>query len=337
MFNHYIKIPYEVIKSKDLNATDKLILGITQLYAIKTGFAFFTNGKVASILNITTRTVVSSIAKLKKFKMINVFFRDGKRFIKPLYGCKGNYIKVPVTILESKELTMNEKIALSTILFYSQKVPIKKSLIQKIIGLNYKTILKIFNSLVIKDFLKDIDGSHIINKDKIDIENLSEDKEVKKNIELFIIQEEGKKIIEEEGVKIENKDERDGGDGGDSFDSKELDDNIYICPTNGEQVGRDKIRITKDKIKLMNEVISFLNETCGTRYILDAMCKHLLNKILKNFTVYDIKKVIYYKKRMWGHTEKCIYLRPKTLFGANFISYLNEADLFLNYENRGVL
>ena len=47
----------------------------------------------------------------------------------------------------------------------------------------------------------------------------------------------------------------------------------------------------------------------------------------EGFTVEDFYKVIDNKYKEWNGTDRAIYLRPETLFGTKFESYLNQKEL----------
>lgn len=76
----------------------------------------------------------------------------------------------------------------------------------------------------------------------------------------------------------------------------------------------------------IREIIDCLNSKAGTRYR-DATKKtqQLISaRLNEGFTVDDFKAVIDSKVKDWLHDEKMSkYLRPETLFGSKFESYLN--------------
>lgn len=76
------------------------------------------------------------------------------------------------------------------------------------------------------------------------------------------------------------------------------------------------------------EIISYLNSVLGTNYKPDTKeTVVLIRARLKKFTVEDFKTVIDKKYQEWGKDEKmCKFLRPETLFGTKFESYLNQPD-----------
>lgn len=96
------------------------------------------------------------------------------------------------------------------------------------------------------------------------------------------------------------------------------------------------IKIFKDNNKLNNKenkedniyikIVDYLNEKAGTEYKSTTPATQTLIKARLNekFTFEDFKTVIDKKSKSWLGTDFAKYLRPKTLFGTNFESYLNE-------------
>ena len=81
-----------------------------------------------------------------------------------------------------------------------------------------------------------------------------------------------------------------------------------------------------DKDKDYIEIIDYLNLKAGTNYKASTKntksCIHA--RMQEGFTVEDFKKVIDIKCADWMGTEWEKFLRPQTLFGTKFESYLNE-------------
>jgi uncharacterized phage protein (TIGR02220 family) len=79
----------------------------------------------------------------------------------------------------------------------------------------------------------------------------------------------------------------------------------------------------------VEQIVDYLNEKCGKKYKKDnKQTKLLINaRIKEEFTVEDIKKVIQKKCNEWMGTEMEKYLRPQTLFGNKFESYLNQSEI----------
>lgn len=73
-------------------------------------------------------------------------------------------------------------------------------------------------------------------------------------------------------------------------------------------------------------IIDHLNEVCGTKYrASSSKTKRLIDARFKEgFTIDDFFTVIDKKASVWMGTEFEKYLRPETLFGSKFESYLNE-------------
>lgn len=82
----------------------------------------------------------------------------------------------------------------------------------------------------------------------------------------------------------------------------------------------------KGKEGLYSLVVSYLNERAGTHYRAStSKTKSLINaRVNEGFKVNDFKTVIDKKTNEWIGTKYEKYLRPQTLFGTNFESYLNQ-------------
>ena len=80
---------------------------------------------------------------------------------------------------------------------------------------------------------------------------------------------------------------------------------------------------------IYSQIIDYLNEKANRNYRSNIPKNQRLiqARIKENFTVEDFKKVIDIKVQEWGKNEKMNkYLRPETLFGTKFESYLNEKE-----------
>lgn len=76
------------------------------------------------------------------------------------------------------------------------------------------------------------------------------------------------------------------------------------------------------------EIIDYFNQACGTNYRSGTAKTQTLIRARYNegFNIEDFKKVIDKKSKEWRGTDMAKYLRPETLFGTKFESYLNQAD-----------
>lgn len=78
---------------------------------------------------------------------------------------------------------------------------------------------------------------------------------------------------------------------------------------------------------LAKQVIDYLNEKCNTNYKSNAnyIQKHISARMNDGYADFDdYKHVIDIKYSQWKGTNYEKYLRPRTLFGTKFDSYLNE-------------
>jgi uncharacterized phage protein (TIGR02220 family) len=115
------------------------------------------------------------------------------------------------------------------------------------------------------------------------------------------------------------------------------------------QVRLGKVRLGKDSniyssskdephidLKEFKEIISYLNEKAGTKYRASGNKTQRLIKARFNngFNIADFKKVIDTKTAEWSGTDMAKYLRPETLFGTKFESYLNQ-EVKVSKTNKG--
>lgn len=97
-----------------------------------------------------------------------------------------------------------------------------------------------------------------------------------------------------------------------SIDKNSIDNNIYS-------------REEKPTIKL---IIDYLNDKAMTNYksTTQATIKHIKARLSEGFKFDDFVTVIDIKTNEWKGTDMEKYLRPETLFGTKFESYLNQKD-----------
>lgn len=78
-----------------------------------------------------------------------------------------------------------------------------------------------------------------------------------------------------------------------------------------------------------NEIVGFLNATVGTNYRASSKKthQHIQARLREGYTPDDFRTVILRKNADWGNDPNMAkYLRPETLFGSKFESYLNQPD-----------
>ena len=76
------------------------------------------------------------------------------------------------------------------------------------------------------------------------------------------------------------------------------------------------------------EIVDYLNKKLGTNYRANAVNtkKHIRARWMEKNTLEDFYTVIDGRVKEWKHDKKmCEYLRPDTLFGTKFESYLQDA------------
>ena len=101
-----------------------------------------------------------------------------------------------------------------------------------------------------------------------------------------------------------------------------------------EKIREDKIidcnatKLTKPNLPIINAVIEDLNNVCLTSYkpTSKKTGKHISARIRDGFTIEDFKKVHRTKNAEWRGTDMEKFLRPETLYGNKFESYLNQKE-----------
>lgn len=98
--------------------------------------------------------------------------------------------------------------------------------------------------------------------------------------------------------------------------------------TNQQQSNNTTKKKEKDNNNIYSLVIDYLNRKASTNYRATTKnTQSFINaRVREGYTVEDFKKVIDSKSKDWLNTDFEKYLRPATLFGAKFESYLNEAN-----------
>ena len=99
----------------------------------------------------------------------------------------------------------------------------------------------------------------------------------------------------------------------------------------------DKNSIEKVSIdKYIVEIVDYLNHVCGTNYRPNTKNtqKHIKARLSEGYTVDDFKTVIDKKHTEWSGKDMEQYLRPDTLFGTKFESYLQQKINVSGIENR---
>lgn len=99
---------------------------------------------------------------------------------------------------------------------------------------------------------------------------------------------------------------------------------------NNNKLNNNKL---SNDIKYIVEIVNYLNDVAGKNFRHTTRKTQTLVKarLKEGFTVDDFKRVIDNKTREWKHDPKMSkYLRPETLFGTKFESYLNEVPVEQN-------
>lgn len=99
--------------------------------------------------------------------------------------------------------------------------------------------------------------------------------------------------------------------------------NVTVTQCNADRI--DKNRIDKNRIDNIKDIVEYLNLKTNSKYrhTTKSTKDSIIARLNEGFTVEDFKTVIDNQYLKWHGTEWEQYLRPQTLFGTKFESYLN--------------
>ena len=125
--------------------------------------------------------------------------------------------------------------------------------------------------------------------------------------------------VQDETLEAEGKEECNG----DVTRYSNVTEGVTVTQCNADRI--DKNRIDKNRIDNIKYIVEYLNSTIGSNYKhTTKTTKESINaRLNEGFTIEDFKTVIDNQYTKWKGTEWEQYLRPQTLFGTKFESYLN--------------
>lgn len=103
-----------------------------------------------------------------------------------------------------------------------------------------------------------------------------------------------------------------------------------INPEGGTDINPEqKINLLKDINNIYSRVIEHLNKRANTKYKPSTKNtqRAIKARVQEGFTIEDFCKVIDNKCQEWLNTDFEKYIRPETLFGTKFESYLNQKKI----------
>ena len=97
-----------------------------------------------------------------------------------------------------------------------------------------------------------------------------------------------------------------------------------ICSTYAEHMENENINVNIN-INVIKDIVEYLNGVLGAKYKFssDYIQRTIGDRLKEGYTFPDFKAVIDKKYAEWNGTEMARFLRPETLFGPKFDSYLN--------------
>src|SRR5690625_439819 len=116
---------------------------------------------------------------------------------------------------------------------------------------------------------------------------------------------------------------------------KKLESKSHVTSRDGHAPEEDKEEDKEEDIKYIVEIVTYLNDMANRNYRHTTRKTQSLIRARMNegFTVDDFKRVIDIKTDEWLNDSKMNkYLRPETLFGTKFESYLNQETESIEYD-----
>lgn len=164
----------------------------------------------------------------------------------------------------------------------------------------------------------------LVDKDYISIEKAQDEKGVWKNNVYKLV---SNPYRQNEGIP-QNEDMENEYMGFEGMENEGTNNNSSINNSinNNKDTKRDTLSDKSDNIPY-KEIIDYLNDKADKRYRhTTGKTKGLIQaRMNENFTLDDFKKVIDIKTEEWkGDSKMNKFLRPETLFGTKFESYLNQ-------------
>ena len=109
------------------------------------------------------------------------------------------------------------------------------------------------------------------------------------------------------------------------YSVSKVDDTVSRRSTTSKELNNKELNNKESNKDIYSEVVDYLNFMTNKKYKLVDSVKSSINARLKEgYTLDDFKTVIDKKCVEWSNTEMSKYLRPQTLFGTKFDSYLNQ-------------
>jgi uncharacterized phage protein (TIGR02220 family) len=136
-------------------------------------------------------------------------------------------------------------------------------------------------------------------------------------ITIKYIRENGKKNIDKRVIKVVDKSNR---------GTRENDRPIRDVEGGYSKKGEDNNTLSNNTTITYKYIVEYLNEKAGTRYKYTSKATQdkIKARCNEGFTIDDFKTVIDKKCIEWLETDMQKFLRPETLFGTKFESYLNQ-------------
>lgn len=238
---------------------------------------------------------------------------------------KSNHIKVIKNMPNGKDYIifylalMLESIETIGHLRFSDLIPYNEEMLSSITDTNIDIVrnaVKIFTSLGLMEYLDDgtiymTQVSKMLGKESESAERVRKYRDLKKTENYNLLQ------CNSDVTKCNDNKEKE--------KEEEKDKNKYKDEDKEKEKKED---ITNENKNIIIDIIEYLNQKSDSSYRTNNnKTISLLNNLLKNYTIEDIKLVIDKKVKDWQNTDMQKFIRPETLFGNKFEGYFNQKEI----------
>lgn len=218
-------------------------------------------------------------------------------------------IWIPKEVWESKELTLQQKVILVEIdsLDNEEGCYASNKYFSDFFGISNGRISQIISELIDKGYL----NVEYIKKDNQILGRILKIQSPPYPVKVFKKLNRGYLENDKGGIKYSKE----------GYLENDKDNNIDV-----NNINVNNNIYSPAKAEQCKEIIDYLNLKANTHYRHNIKkTQTLINaRFNENFTIGDFKKVIDNKVSEWKNTDMAKYIRPETLFGTKFESYLNQ-------------
>ena len=208
---------------------------------------------------------------------------------------------------------------------FNDRIPYNSTILSKVVRHNVGVVEKALSIFKELDLIDILDNGSIYLTDIQNFIGQSSSEGDRKRSYRNSIENEKLQMLESNRTKVKTN-------GGQMSDKYPLDIDIEIDIEKEKELDLElNIGLEKDN-QIAFDIITFLNQRTNSRFNTtnEKTIKLIKSRLKEGFNRDDFKNVINKKATEWIGTDYAKYLRPETLFGNKFESYLNQITTIKN-------